>query len=186
MYRLLALVREPLGAGQVANLSYPALPTQTSGRYSLRFCVEEAGAPGVQCSDTATTVQAIYQVLPGEAAAIIRGSLTRPSGPGCERTISLARRRRNHDVPVADLHTGDDAGQRSLVRDLDSCCPGRCHRHHSASSRAASWFPASAISGASPRTTSMAVSSRAASSRHSCSGHESGTDETEASSRRWL
>jgi len=73
MYRLLALVREPLGGGQVANLSYPALPTQTSGRYSLRFCVEEAGAPGVQCSDTATTVQAIYQVLPGEAAAIIRG-----------------------------------------------------------------------------------------------------------------
>jgi len=73
MYRLLSLVREPLGGGQVANLSYPALPTLTSGRYSLRFCIEQDEAPGAQCADTATTVQAIYQVLPGESAAIIRG-----------------------------------------------------------------------------------------------------------------
>jgi hypothetical protein len=73
MYRLLSLVREPLGGGQVANLTYSALPTQMSGRYSLRFCIEADNAPGAQCSDTATTVQAIYQVLPGESVAIIRG-----------------------------------------------------------------------------------------------------------------
>jgi hypothetical protein len=73
MFRVLSLVREPLGGGQLANLTLPALPTQVSGRYSLRFCIETDGAPEVRCSDAATTVQAIYQVLPGESAAIIRG-----------------------------------------------------------------------------------------------------------------
>lgn len=73
MFRLLALVREPLGGGQIANLKYSALPTQMSGRYLLRFCIEADNVPSAQCADTATTVQAIYQVLPGESAAIIRG-----------------------------------------------------------------------------------------------------------------
>jgi hypothetical protein len=73
MFRPLSLVREPLAGGQVANLTLPALPTQTSGSYGLRFCVEQDATPGAQCADITTTVQAIYQVLPGEAASIIRG-----------------------------------------------------------------------------------------------------------------
>lgn len=73
MFRLLSLVREPLGGGQVENLTLPALPTQMSGRYLLRFCISQDDAPALQCSDTATAVQAIYQVLPGDSAPIIRG-----------------------------------------------------------------------------------------------------------------
>ena len=73
MFRQLSLVRQPLGGGQVANLTYTALPTQMSGRYLLRFCIQQDEAAGAQCSDTAAAVQAIYQVLPGESAAVLRG-----------------------------------------------------------------------------------------------------------------
>jgi hypothetical protein len=44
-----------------------------SGRYALRFCVENDGATPVPCADSGTAVQAIYEVLPGDAAAVIRG-----------------------------------------------------------------------------------------------------------------
>ena len=72
-FRLLSLVREPLGGGQVANLTFASLPTQMSGRHLLRFCIPQDDAPAAPCADAETTVEAIYQVLPGESAARIRG-----------------------------------------------------------------------------------------------------------------
>ncbi|HEY6125647.1 MAG TPA: hypothetical protein VIV63_13430, partial [Steroidobacteraceae bacterium] len=44
-----------------------------SGRYTLRFCIEDGAVPLLSCADSASTVQTNYQVEPGEAAAVIRG-----------------------------------------------------------------------------------------------------------------
>ena len=72
-YRVLALVREPLGGGQVYTLETDALPTQASGRYALRFCVEQAPPAIDPCSGDATAVQGSYQVLPGDSTLPILG-----------------------------------------------------------------------------------------------------------------
>lgn len=72
-YRVLALVREPLGGGQVRTIESEALPTQASGRYALRFCIEQAPPVIDPCGGDATAVRGSYQVLPGDAAQPIRG-----------------------------------------------------------------------------------------------------------------
>jgi hypothetical protein len=72
-YRVLALVREPLGGRQLITLETPALPTQATGRYALRFCVDQTAQVLDPCAGDATAVQGSYEVLPGDAAAAIRG-----------------------------------------------------------------------------------------------------------------
>ena len=72
-YRVLALVREPLGGGQLFTLETAALPTQTTGRYALRFCVDQTVQVPDPCAGDATAVQGSYEVVPGDAAAAIRG-----------------------------------------------------------------------------------------------------------------
>lgn len=73
-FRVLAQVREPLGGGQVSTLHSPPLPTAATGRYRLRFCVTETVAPTAACADSAVAVEARYQVLPGDGAAIRGGT----------------------------------------------------------------------------------------------------------------
>jgi len=72
-FRVLAQVRESLGGGQQSTLKSPALPTAATGRYRLRFCVEETATLTAACADSAVAVEARYQVLPGEETAAIRG-----------------------------------------------------------------------------------------------------------------
>jgi len=82
-FRVLAQVREPLGGGQLAALVSPELPTASTGRYRLRFCVEEEATLTTACADSAVAVEARYHVLPGEAAAIRGGSpRNQPLGKG--------------------------------------------------------------------------------------------------------
>jgi hypothetical protein len=70
-FRVLALVREPLGGGAIATLESPPLPTGTTGRYALRFCVEADAADF--CASSATAVQTFYEVVPGEGAGALQG-----------------------------------------------------------------------------------------------------------------
>lgn len=70
-YRVLALVREPLAGGVPVTLQSPPLPTQTTGRHALRFCVEiDAAEP---CANSSTAVQTFYEVLPAADVTPLRG-----------------------------------------------------------------------------------------------------------------
>jgi hypothetical protein len=73
-FRVLAQVRESLGGGQVATFTSPQLPTAATGRYRLRFCVEEAGTVTAACADSAVAVEARYQVQPAADIPAIRGT----------------------------------------------------------------------------------------------------------------
>jgi hypothetical protein len=81
-FRVLMLVREPLGGGKSITLESPRLPTQVTGRHVLRFCVETTES----CANSATTVQTFYEVTAGEVAALLRGLTPdhQPLRPGGE------------------------------------------------------------------------------------------------------
>ena len=71
-FRVLELVRVPLSGGRAATVPSPALPTHTTGRHVLRFCVEEdAAAP---CANSSTVVQTFYEVVPGGTHAAMRAT----------------------------------------------------------------------------------------------------------------
>ncbi len=70
-FRVIDLVRQPLVGGRAAEVSSPALPTLTTGRHVLRFCVEaEASEP---CANSSTVVQTFYEVVTGSSVAGVRG-----------------------------------------------------------------------------------------------------------------
>jgi hypothetical protein len=70
-FRVLELVRLPLVGGRAAEVRSPALPTLTTGRHVLRFCVEEDATE--PCANSSTVVQTFYEVVPGNAPAGVRG-----------------------------------------------------------------------------------------------------------------
>ena len=72
-FRVLALVRVPLVAGPATTVPSPALPTQTTGRHVLRFCVEEVAAE--PCANSSTVVQTFYEVVPDGPHALMRGGM---------------------------------------------------------------------------------------------------------------
>jgi hypothetical protein len=70
-FRTGSLVRATLAPTQRATLESPRLPTQSSGRYALRFCLDAGGAnPDEDCADSSAGVQTIYEVSAPAAAAI--------------------------------------------------------------------------------------------------------------------
>jgi hypothetical protein len=70
-FRTVSLVRATLAPTQRATLESPRLPTQSSGRYALRFCLDAGGAnPDEDCADSSAGVQTIYEVSAPAAAAI--------------------------------------------------------------------------------------------------------------------
>lgn len=73
LFRVLQIVRAPLGGSQQHTLDSPPLPTDISGRYLLRFCVEPAARAGTDCASSVTTVQTLYAVTPDETVPLLRG-----------------------------------------------------------------------------------------------------------------
>ena len=71
-FRVLAQVRESMSGERTRTLASPALPTQISGRYLLRFCAEAASALVIGCESADTALQTLYQVTPGEALRVLR------------------------------------------------------------------------------------------------------------------
>jgi hypothetical protein len=71
-FRVLGLVRVPVSGGRAATVSSPALPTHTTGRHVLRFCVEEAAAE--PCANSGAVVQTFYEVVPGSPHVAMRGT----------------------------------------------------------------------------------------------------------------
>jgi hypothetical protein len=71
-FRVLELVRVPLAGGRATTVPSPALPTHSTGRHVLRFCVEaDATEP---CANSSTVVQTFYEVVPGSPRAAMRGT----------------------------------------------------------------------------------------------------------------
>ncbi|HET9474014.1 MAG TPA: hypothetical protein VFO82_08975 [Steroidobacteraceae bacterium] len=71
-FRVLQLVRVPLAGGRATTVPAPTLPTHTTGRHVLRFCVEEQSAE--PCANSSTVVQTFYEVVPGGPHAALRGT----------------------------------------------------------------------------------------------------------------
>ncbi|MEO8062437.1 MAG: hypothetical protein ABI821_06795 [Pseudomonadota bacterium] len=71
-FRTVSLVRENLSPTQRATLESPKLPTNLSGRYALRFCLETAAAnQPEECADSSAGVQSLYEVrVPDHTVAI--------------------------------------------------------------------------------------------------------------------
>lgn len=73
-FRVLAHVREPLAGERQHLLESPPLPTNISGRYVLRFCIEGREAvDGAACASSDTTVQTLYEVTPGSRTRLLTG-----------------------------------------------------------------------------------------------------------------
>jgi hypothetical protein len=72
-FRVLAQVREPMSGDQSRTLASPALPTQITGRYLLRFCAESVADAALSCESSDTAVQTLYQVTPVERLQVLRG-----------------------------------------------------------------------------------------------------------------
>jgi hypothetical protein len=72
-FRVLAYVREPLAGERQHALESPPLPTDISGRYVLRFCVDQRGGAAAACETSDTAVQTLYEVTPGERLPVITG-----------------------------------------------------------------------------------------------------------------
>jgi len=72
-FRVLELVRVPLVGGRATTIPSPVLPTQTTGRHVLRFCVEEVAAE--PCANSSTVVQTFYEVVAGGPQAVMRGAI---------------------------------------------------------------------------------------------------------------
>lgn len=70
LFRTIALVRKTLGPAQTVTLDSPALPTNLSGRYALRFCLETGATTGDDCADSSAGVQTIYEVTETATNAI--------------------------------------------------------------------------------------------------------------------
>jgi hypothetical protein len=71
-FRVLELVRVPLAGGRATTVPSPALPTHSTGRHVLRFCVEEDATE--PCANSSTAVQTFYEVVPGDPHATMRGT----------------------------------------------------------------------------------------------------------------
>jgi len=82
-FRTVSLVRVSLAATQRATLDSPQLPTNLSGRYAVRFCLEpEAAAPIEECADSTAGVQTLYEVLVPDGAIAGLSPAQGPAGPG--------------------------------------------------------------------------------------------------------
>jgi hypothetical protein len=73
LFRVLQVVRAPLGGNQQHTLDSSPLPTDISGRYVLRFCVEPTAPAGSDCASSDTTVQTVYAVTSDETVPMLRG-----------------------------------------------------------------------------------------------------------------
>jgi len=73
LFRVLSSARVALGGQQHHTLESAPLPTDISGRYVLRFCVEPRVPAGAACDSSDTTVQTLYAVTPGRQVPVLRG-----------------------------------------------------------------------------------------------------------------
>ena len=82
-FRTVSLVRMSLGATQRATLDSPRLPTNLSGRYAVRFCLEpEGAAPVEECADSTAGVQTLYEVRIPDGAIAGLSPARGAAGPG--------------------------------------------------------------------------------------------------------
>jgi hypothetical protein len=82
-FRTLSLVRVSLAATQRATLDSPQLPTNLSGRYAVRFCLEPEGATSIEeCADSTAGVQTLYEVLAPDGGIAGLSPAQGPAGPG--------------------------------------------------------------------------------------------------------
>jgi len=84
-FRTVSLVRENLAPTQRATIESPKLPTNLSGRYALRFCLETAAEnQPEECADSSAGVQSLYEVRMPDHSASIHGLFPAggDAGPG--------------------------------------------------------------------------------------------------------
>jgi hypothetical protein len=82
-FRTVSLVRVSLSATQRATLESPRLPTNLSGRYAVRFCLEPEGASPVEdCADSTAGVQTLYEVRVPDGAIAGLSPARGPAGSG--------------------------------------------------------------------------------------------------------
>jgi hypothetical protein len=82
-FRTVSLVRVSLSATQRATLDSPPLPTNLSGRYAVRFCLEPEGAAPVEdCADSTAGVQTLYEVRVPDGAIGGLSPAQGAAGPG--------------------------------------------------------------------------------------------------------
>jgi hypothetical protein len=84
LFRVWSVARVALGGEQRHTLESAPLPTDISGRYVLRFCVEPRVPAGAACESSDSTVQTLYAVTPGRQIPLLRGLApdNRPANAG--------------------------------------------------------------------------------------------------------